>query len=84
MKDMQKYSEESYRKAYLASPISEFLSTIVIMVLMYVGGNLVLHGSGNMTPARSDSLSGCLFTDHSACKKYYDSIFCHSERNGIN
>jgi subfamily B ATP-binding cassette protein MsbA len=38
------------RKAYLASPISEFLSTIVVMILMYVGGNLVLHGSGNMTP----------------------------------
>jgi len=39
------------RKAYLASPISEFLSTIVVMILMYVGGNHVLHGSGNMTPA---------------------------------
>ncbi len=39
------------RKAYLASPISEFLSTIVIMILMYVGGKLVLNGSGNMTPA---------------------------------
>jgi subfamily B ATP-binding cassette protein MsbA len=39
------------RKAYLASPISEFLATIVVMILMYVGGNLVLNGSGNMTPA---------------------------------
>jgi subfamily B ATP-binding cassette protein MsbA len=38
------------RKAYLASPISEFLATIVVMVLMYVGGNLALHGEGNMTP----------------------------------
>lgn len=38
------------RKAYLASPMSEFLSTIVIMVLMYVGGNLALHGSDHMTP----------------------------------
>jgi subfamily B ATP-binding cassette protein MsbA len=38
------------RKAYLASPISEFLATIVIMVIMYVGGNLVLHGSGKMAP----------------------------------
>ena len=38
------------RKAYLASPISEFLSTIVVMVLMYVGGNLALHGSGSMSP----------------------------------
>jgi subfamily B ATP-binding cassette protein MsbA len=39
------------RKAYLASPLSEFLSTIVIMIILYVGGNLVLHGSGSMTPA---------------------------------
>ncbi|MCX5886621.1 MAG: ABC transporter transmembrane domain-containing protein [Proteobacteria bacterium] len=31
------------RKAYLASPISEFLATIVVMVLMYVGGNLALQ-----------------------------------------
>ena len=37
------------RKAYLASPISEFLATIVIMVLMYVGGKLVLSGSENMS-----------------------------------
>ena len=39
------------RKAYLASPISEFLATIVVMIILYVGGNLVLHGSGNMTAA---------------------------------
>jgi len=38
------------RKAYLASPISEFLATIVVMVLMYVGGKLALQGAGNMTP----------------------------------
>ena len=38
------------RKAYLASPISEFLATIVVMVLMYVGGQFALNGSGNMTP----------------------------------
>jgi len=38
------------RKAYLASPISEFLATIVVMVLMYVGGNLALHEAGNMSP----------------------------------
>ena len=37
------------RKAYLASPISEFLSTIVVMLLMYIGGKLALNGTGNMT-----------------------------------
>jgi ATP-binding cassette, subfamily B, bacterial MsbA len=38
------------RKAYLASPISEFLATIVIMVLMYFGSTLALHNTANMTP----------------------------------
>jgi len=49
----EKYSKvfrRVIRKAYLASPISEFLSTMVIMVIMYVGGNLVLNGNGKMTP----------------------------------
>ena len=40
------------RKAYLASPISEFLATIVVMVFMYVGGNLALQGDANMTPEK--------------------------------
>ena len=39
------------RKYYLASPISEFLSTIVIMVLMYIGGNMALQGANNMSPS---------------------------------
>lgn len=38
------------RKRYLASPLSEFLSTIVLMVVMYVGSMLVLRGSSDMTP----------------------------------
>ncbi|MBK8882401.1 MAG: ABC transporter ATP-binding protein [Bacteroidales bacterium] len=38
------------RKAYLATPLSEFLGTIVVMVLMYVGGKLVLNDSSSMTP----------------------------------
>jgi subfamily B ATP-binding cassette protein MsbA len=36
------------RKAYLASPISEFLSTIVLMLLMYFGSTLALKGIGHM------------------------------------
>jgi subfamily B ATP-binding cassette protein MsbA len=40
------------RKAYLASPISEFLATIVVMLLMYVGGTLALQGTGNMSPEK--------------------------------
>jgi subfamily B ATP-binding cassette protein MsbA len=49
----EKYSKifkRVIRKAYLATPLSEFLATIVVMVLMYVGGNLALHGAGHLTP----------------------------------
>jgi ATP-binding cassette, subfamily B, bacterial MsbA len=38
------------RKYFLASPLSEFLSTIVIMVLLYAGGTMALKGSGTMSP----------------------------------
>jgi subfamily B ATP-binding cassette protein MsbA len=40
------------RKAYLASPISEFLSTIVLMILMYFGSTLALKGIGHMEQER--------------------------------
>jgi ATP-binding cassette, subfamily B, bacterial MsbA len=43
------------RKNYLASPISEFLGTTVVMILMWVGGSLALKESGKMTP---DALIG--------------------------
>jgi len=40
------------RKAYLAHPVSEFLSTIVLLILLYYGGMLALKGTGNMSPDR--------------------------------
>jgi subfamily B ATP-binding cassette protein MsbA len=39
-----------FRKQYLASPLSEVLSSFVVIVLLYVGGLLALHGSGHMSP----------------------------------
>jgi subfamily B ATP-binding cassette protein MsbA len=38
------------RKYFLASPLSEFLSTIVIMMLLFVGGTMALRGTGTMSP----------------------------------
>jgi subfamily B ATP-binding cassette protein MsbA len=40
------------RKAYLASPISEFLATVVLMLLLYFGSDLALAGKGNLTPEK--------------------------------
>lgn len=38
-----------FRRRYLSSPISEFLATIVLMVIMAYGGSLVLSGQSSMT-----------------------------------
>lgn len=38
------------RKYYLASPLSEFLSTNVVIILLYIGGILALKGEANMSP----------------------------------
>jgi subfamily B ATP-binding cassette protein MsbA len=38
------------RKYFLASPLSEFLSTIVLMMLLYAGGTMALKGDGIMLP----------------------------------
>ena len=40
------------RKSYLAHPVSEFLSTIILLVVLYYGGILALKGTGNLSPDR--------------------------------
>jgi len=40
---------KAIRRRYLASPISEFLATLVLMVIMAYGGSMVLGGLGGMT-----------------------------------
>ena len=37
-----------YRKVDLSSPMSEFLGTILVMVIMIFGGNMVLNGNGEL------------------------------------
>lgn len=37
------------RRKFLASPLSEFLGTVVMMILMYVGGRLVLNDASVLT-----------------------------------
>lgn len=38
-----------YRRRFLASPLSEFLGTLVMMILMYFGGMIVLNQSGSLS-----------------------------------
>lgn len=64
-----------YKREYLASPMSEFISISVIAGLLYVGGSLVLQGDGG--------LSGDLFIGYlvvfsqiiAPAKAFSDAIF---------
>ena len=37
-----------FRKGYLASPLSEVLASIVVILILFVGGSLALKGTGNL------------------------------------
>jgi subfamily B ATP-binding cassette protein MsbA len=37
-----------FRRAYLASPLSEVLASIVVILILFVGGSLALKGTGNL------------------------------------
>ena len=50
MRSTQGIFRRVVRKAYLAHPVSEFLSTIVLLILLYYGGMLALKGTGSMSP----------------------------------
>jgi len=39
-----------YRKHYLASPMSEFLGTLVVVIIMLYGGSMVLSGHAGLSP----------------------------------
>ncbi len=39
-----------YRRQDMASPVSEFLGTMVFIIIMWYGGSLVLSGEGSLSP----------------------------------
>ncbi len=39
-----------YRKHYLASPMSEFMGTLVVVIIMLYGGSMVLSGQAGLSP----------------------------------
>ncbi len=39
-----------FRRRYLASPLSELMGTIVLVIMMYYGGSMVLNEQSNLSP----------------------------------
>jgi subfamily B ATP-binding cassette protein MsbA len=42
--------KKMWRRRDLASPLSEFLGTIVVVLVLWFGGNLIFKGKGSITP----------------------------------
>jgi ATP-binding cassette, subfamily B, bacterial MsbA len=40
-----------FRRRYLASPMSEFMGTIVLVIMMYYGGSMVLNEQSSLSPS---------------------------------
>lgn len=40
-----------YRRQYMASPVSEFLGTLVVILIVWYGGSLVLSETGSLSPS---------------------------------
>ena len=61
--DYKKIMTKLLRKKDLSSPMSEFLSTIVLVIVMWFGGQLVLMGEGNLSAWASNKTSAFNFTE---------------------
>lgn len=67
------------RRRYLASPLSEFLGSIVIVVLLIYGGNLVLGGSESLTAA-SFMAYIAIFSQLLSPAKSFSTAFYHVQK----
>jgi len=45
-----KVMNKMYRRQYLASPLSEFMGILVVVIIMLYGGSMVLGGNAGLTP----------------------------------
>ncbi|MEA1878684.1 MAG: ABC transporter ATP-binding protein [Bacteroidota bacterium] len=67
------------RKRYLASPLSEFMGAIVIVVLLSFGGNMVLNGSSSLNAA-SFMAYIAIFSQLMTPAKSFSTAFYHIQK----
>lgn len=50
LNDYRKIMNRLMGRSFLAHPVSEFLGTVIIMVVLWYGGSLILSGNGILSP----------------------------------
>jgi subfamily B ATP-binding cassette protein MsbA len=48
--DYTRIANKMMRRRFLASPVSEFLGVLILVVIMYYGGNLILNSKSALSP----------------------------------
>jgi subfamily B ATP-binding cassette protein MsbA len=62
-------------RRYLAHPMSEFLGTAVIVIILWYGGNLVLRNDGSLNPAEFITYLAFFYTIINPAKSFTTAIY---------
>ncbi len=63
-----------YRRQDLASPVSEFLGTTVVIFILVFGGSMVISGNATLPPEAFIGYLGIFLPDHSAFQKLFEGM----------
>ncbi|MDR1274088.1 MAG: ABC transporter ATP-binding protein/permease [Odoribacteraceae bacterium] len=69
------------RRRSLAHPISEFLGTVIIVIILWYGGTLIIHGSGSLTGPVFITYIGLFYTVINPAKNLTNAYY--SVRKGL-
>lgn len=64
-----------WRRRDLASPLSEFLGTVVVALVLWFGGRLVVEGTGNLSPQALIGYVGAFYMIINPAKSFSSAYF---------
>lgn len=67
--------KKMWRRRDLAVPLSEFLGTIVIVLVLWYGGKLIFEGKGNITPEALIAYIGIFYMIINPAKSFSNAYF---------
>jgi subfamily B ATP-binding cassette protein MsbA len=67
--------KKMWRRRDLASPLSEFLGTIVVVLVLWYGGNLIFDGKGNLGPEALIAYIGIFYMIINPAKSFSNAYY---------
>lgn len=67
--------KKMWRRRDLASPLSEFLGTIVVILVLWYGGNLIFAGKGNLGPEALIAFIGIFYMIINPAKSFSSAYY---------